>query len=121
MKTGVPAHKDVASWRTSGAAPPVESTDRRGVARLRLRNGIAKCFCIFADAVVPGDDRHQRRPLAEQLRCRKVNSVERANGFDGPPISAGGNSHVTFRDPIPSHHWRQEERNDQMGTAEMAW
>src|SRR5215467_11703819 len=39
----------------------------------------------------------------------------------GPPISAGRGSHVTFRDPIPSHHWRQEERHDQMGTAEMAW
>jgi len=53
------------------------------VARVRLRNGIAKRFCVLTDAVVPGDDRHQRRRLAEQLRGRKVNSVERANGFDG--------------------------------------
>jgi hypothetical protein len=53
------------------------------VACVRLRNGIAKHFCILTDAVVPGDDRHQGRRLAEQFRCRKVNSVERANGFDG--------------------------------------
>jgi hypothetical protein len=50
---------------------------------LRLRNGIAKRVCILTDTVVPGNDRHQRRRLTEQLRCRKMNGVERANGFDG--------------------------------------
>src|SRR5215472_12661315 len=40
---------------------------------------------------------------------------------NGPPISDVSGSHVTFRDPLPCHHWRQEERHDQMGTAEMAW
>jgi hypothetical protein len=29
-----------------------------------------------------------------------------------------GGSHVTFRSPIPSHRWRQEERHDQMGIAQ---
>ena len=48
-----------------------------------LRNGIAKHFCILADVVVPGNDRYQRRRLAKQLRCRKMNSVERANRFHG--------------------------------------
>jgi hypothetical protein len=50
--------------------------------RLCLRDGIAKSFCIFTDAAVPGDDRRQRRRFAEQLRGREVNGVERANGFD---------------------------------------
>ena len=26
--------------------------------------------------------------------------------------------HVTFRNPIPSNHWRQEERHDQMVSTE---
>src|SRR6516162_366238 len=30
--------------------------------------------------------------------------------------SPGGGSHVTFRDPIPSHHWRQEERRSMKRT-----
>jgi hypothetical protein len=38
---------------------------------------------------------------------------------NSPPISAGGGSHVTFRDPIPSHRRRQEVRHVQMGTAAM--
>src|SRR5262245_18738753 len=38
---------------------------------------------------------------------------------NGPPISAPGGSHVTFRDPIPSHRRRQELRHVQMGTAAM--
>ena len=62
------------SWRNDRA------TLRR---RLRLLDRIAKRFCIFPDAVVPGDDRCQRRWLAEQLRRRKMNGVERSNGFDG--------------------------------------
>ena len=49
----------------------------------RLRNDIAERFCIVTDAVVPGDDRHQRRWLAKQLRRRKMNGVERTNGLDG--------------------------------------
>jgi len=36
-----------------------------------------------------------------------------AGGEGAMSISAGGGSHVTFRDPIPSHRWRQEHRHDQ--------
>ena len=53
-----------------------------------------------------------------ESRCLIAGSPKDA--LTRPPISAGGGSHVTFRDPIGSHHWRQEERHDQMGTAEMA-
>lgn len=62
---------DVANWL------------RSCVARLRVRNGLDKRLCIFTDAAVPGDDRRQWRLLAKQLRCREVNGVGRANGFDG--------------------------------------
>jgi hypothetical protein len=41
------------------------------------RPNARQAFCIFTDVAVPGDDRHQWRRLAEQLRCREVNSVAR--------------------------------------------
>jgi hypothetical protein len=52
-----------------------------------LLNRIAKYFCIFPNSAVPADDRHKRRRLPEELRRRKVDGIERANGFDGerPP------------------------------------
>jgi len=84
-----------------------EHTDCRSVARWRLRNGVAKRLCIFADADIPGDDRDRRRWLAEQLRRRKMTSVKRANGFDreGPPdsgehrVGQGHDVAATFEPP----------------------
>jgi hypothetical protein len=60
------------------------------VCSLRLRNRIAKRGGIIPDAVIPGNDCHQWRRLPEQLRCREMNGIERADGFnrERPPYSS---------------------------------
>src|SRR5215207_2495876 len=67
---------------------------KTSIARFRtslgLRSRIAARLCISTNAVVPGDDRHQRRGLAEQLRRRQVNSVEGANGLHGERLPDSG-------------------------------
>ena len=70
-------------------------------------NGIAERGCIPADAVVPREDRHQRRWLAQQFRCRQVYGIERANGFNRkrPPdacehgVRHGDDVAATFESP----------------------
>jgi hypothetical protein len=39
-------------------------------------------------------------------RGLKLLRTNRGSEANGPPISAGGGSHVTFRDPLPSYRWR---------------
>jgi hypothetical protein len=45
-----------------------------------------------------------------------LNIQRQAAVMDKP--QADGNRYVTFQTPIPSHHLRQEERHDQVGTPE---
>jgi hypothetical protein len=50
--------------------------------------------------------------------CSRSCANERTDAGRLLLIGEPGRSHVTFRSPVPSHHWRQEERHDQMVSTE---
>jgi len=52
-----------------------------------LFDPVSESASVRADSLVARHDRHELRRFAEQLRCRQVDRVERANRFDGkrPP------------------------------------
>jgi hypothetical protein len=57
---------------------------------LPLFDGVAERLCVLPNPSVPCGDSHQRWRLAKQLDCRKMQRIERANGFDGKrPTNAG--------------------------------